>query len=144
MKESFTSSCCRASVEKEHYFHEHHPALLILSAMKGTKKGEQWHLIDGGLRRKNLRQWKASRTSSSQIWDARENSPTVSGQLRGGHACPLHFTSPLSIFPIHFPLHSLVYLCEVRERSKDYFLFSIIYFYFIFKSFLFYFSPLSD
>ena len=67
-KESLTSSWCRASVEKEHSFYERHPALSNLSAMK-DKEGERRHLIDGGLRRKDLRQRRVSHTSSSHIWE---------------------------------------------------------------------------
>ena len=47
---------------KKHSFHERHSALSILSATK-DEEGERWHLINGDLRRKNLRQWRASRMS---------------------------------------------------------------------------------
>ena len=86
----------------------------------------------GGLRRNNLRQRRASRTSSSHLWDAREDFPTGSGHLRDAASCPHRFTSPLPISPIHFLPHSPVYLCEVRERRKHCFSFlhSLLLFYF--------------
>ena len=111
------SSWCRASVEKEHFFPKRHPALSFLSATK-DEEGERWHLIDGGLRMKNLRQ-RTSRLHSSLIWDIREESPSGSGHLRDAAAWTHRVTSPLPIFPIHFPPHYLVYFCEVRERRKD-------------------------
>ena len=114
-KKSFTSSWCRASVEKAHSSSERHSALSILSATK-DEEGERRNLIDGGLRRKNLRQ---RRVSLTRISGMPERTRLLGLGTSGTWLSPRHFTSPLPIFPIHFPPHSPVYSCEVREREKE-------------------------
>ena len=84
--------------KKEHSFHEHHPALSILSATK-DKEGKRRHLIDRGLRRKNLRQRRASHLYSSHNWDTGENSPTGPGHLSDVAACPHHAIIPTAHLP---------------------------------------------
>ena len=111
--------------KKEHSFHELHPALSILSVTK-DKEGERRHLIDGGLRRKNLSQRRASRASSSPIWDAGKDSPTRCGHLRDvgeGERKRLFFFSPHVTFilfssPSHYILLPRVNVGQVLCLCK--------------------------
>ena len=53
-----------------------------------TRRVKQ-HFIDGSLRRRKLRQRRASRISSWHIWDVGEDSPSWFGNLRDAPACPI-------------------------------------------------------